>query len=64
MVFLIVEGIWPNAAFLDGVGINALISAEPALPNGGAVFHDTKVWIKKEEKLGRKESALWRTTVR
>lgn len=47
---LIVEGIWPNGAFLDGVGINALISAEPALPNGGAVFHDTKVWIKKEEK--------------
>lgn len=45
---LIVEGIWPNAAFPDGVGINALISAEPALPNGGAVFHDTKVWVKKD----------------
>jgi len=46
---LIVEGIWPNAAFVDGVGINALVSAEPALPNGGAVFHDTKVWISKDD---------------
>lgn len=44
---LIVEGIWPNGAFVDGVGINALVSAEPALPNGGAVFHDTKVWLSK-----------------
>ncbi len=43
---VIVEGIWPNHAFIDGIGINALVSAEPALPDGGAVFHDTKVWLK------------------
>jgi len=43
---VIVEGIWPNAAFVDGMGINALVSAEPAAPAGGAVFHDTKVWVK------------------
>ena len=43
---VIVEGIWPNRAFEEGVGINALISAEPGRPNGGAVFHDTAVWIR------------------
>ena len=43
---LVVEGIWPNHAFEEGVGINALISAEPGLPNGGAVFHDTAVWLR------------------
>jgi anaerobic selenocysteine-containing dehydrogenase len=44
---LVVESIWPNAAFEEGVGINALISAEAAPPNGGAVFHDTAVWLRK-----------------
>jgi len=44
---VIVEGIWPNKAFLDGIGINALVSAEAAAPNGGAVFHDAKVWLEK-----------------
>ena len=43
-----VESIWPNAAFDEGIGINALISAEAAPPNGGAVFHDTAVWLRKE----------------
>ncbi|GGB88482.1 dehydrogenase [Marinobacterium zhoushanense] len=43
---LIVEGLWPNGAFVDGLGINALVSAEPAAPAGGALFHDTKVWLK------------------
>ena len=43
---LVVEGIWPNHAFEEGIGINALISAEPGLPNGGAVFHDTAVWLR------------------
>ena len=42
------SSIWPNAAFEEGVGINALISAEAAPPNGGAVFHDTAVWLRKE----------------
>ena len=41
----VVESIWPNHAFLDGVGINALISATAGAPLGGAVFHDTAVWI-------------------
>jgi anaerobic selenocysteine-containing dehydrogenase len=45
---LVVESIWPNAAFEEGIGINALISAEAAPPNGGAVFHDTAVWLRKE----------------
>ena len=41
---IVVEGIWPNADFEGGVGINALVSDEPAPPLGGAVFHDTAVW--------------------
>ena len=45
---LVVESIWPNAAFEEGVGINALVSAEAAPPNGGAVFHDTAVWLRRE----------------
>jgi len=43
---VVVESIWPNHAFPEGVGINLLISSEPAAPVGGAVFHDTAVWIK------------------
>src|SRR6266851_1364016 len=43
---VVVEGVWPNRDFVGGVGINALTSAEPGYPNGGAVFHDTAVWIR------------------
>ncbi|MEK9673107.1 MAG: molybdopterin-dependent oxidoreductase [Rhodospirillaceae bacterium] len=43
---VIVEGIWPNDAFEEGIGINLLTSADPALPGGGAVFHDTAVWMR------------------
>jgi anaerobic selenocysteine-containing dehydrogenase len=43
---VVVEGIWPNAAFDEGIGINALTSAEPGAPTGGAVFHDTAIWIR------------------
>jgi len=43
---VIVEGIWPNAAFEEGIGINLLTSADRGLPNGGAVFHDTAVWLR------------------
>jgi hypothetical protein len=43
---VVVESIWPNAAFEEGVGINVLISADPGLPKGGAVFHDTSVWVR------------------
>jgi len=44
---IVVESVWPNSDFEGGVGINALISAEPGPPNGGAVFHDTAVWVRK-----------------
>ena len=42
---VVLEGIWPNRAFDGGVGVNALTSADPGWPNGGAVFHDTAVWV-------------------
>jgi anaerobic selenocysteine-containing dehydrogenase len=42
---VIVEGLWPNHAFEEGIGINLLTSADPGLPSGGAVFHDTSVWL-------------------
>jgi len=41
-----VEGIWPDECFMEGRGINHLTSAEAAKPAGGAVFHDTKVWLR------------------
>ena len=43
---VIVESVWPNAAFEEGVGINLLVSAEPGAPVGGGLFHDTAVWIR------------------
>jgi anaerobic selenocysteine-containing dehydrogenase len=42
---VVVEGIWPNAAFEEGAGINTLTSADAGPPVGGAVFHDTAVWL-------------------
>ena len=44
---IVVESVWPNSDFEGGVGINALVSAEAGRPNGGAVFHDTAVWLRK-----------------
>ncbi len=44
----VIESIWPNHAFVGGLGVNALVSAEPGLPNGGAIYHDTAVWIRPE----------------
>jgi anaerobic selenocysteine-containing dehydrogenase len=44
---LVVESIWPNGAFVGGIGINALTSADPGYPAGGAVFHDTAVALAK-----------------
>ena len=43
---VVVESIWPNAAFEEGIGINLLISADPGPPLGGAVFHDTAIWVR------------------
>ena len=42
---VVVESIWPNKAFHDGIGINALTGADPAAPVGGAPFHDNRIWI-------------------
>ena len=42
---VIVESIWPNRAFPDGMGINALTGSDPAAPVGGAPFHDNRIWI-------------------
>jgi hypothetical protein len=44
---VVVEGIWPSKHFEGRIGINALTSAEPGYPNGGAVFHDTAVWVRR-----------------
>lgn len=43
---IVVEGIWFNNDFGEKLGINALISAEAAPPNGGAAFHDTAIWLR------------------
>ncbi len=43
---VIVESVWPNAAFEEGIGINLLVSADPGAPIGGGLFHDTAVWLK------------------
>ena len=43
---VVVEGIWPNRDFDQGVGINALISADAAPQMGGAAFHDAAVWLR------------------
>ena len=45
---VVVESQWPNDAFIEGIGINALVSAEPGLPASGAAYHDTAIWIRKE----------------
>ncbi len=42
---LVMESIWPNSAFENRLGVNALVSAEPGCPNGGAVYHDTAVAV-------------------
>ena len=42
---VVVEGIWPGADFAEGIGINLLVSADPGPPLGGAVFHDTAIWM-------------------
>ena len=46
---VIAESVWPNHAFVGGIGINALTSDDAAAPAGGAVFHDTAVWVRAEQ---------------
>jgi len=48
---LVVEGIWPNKAFADGMGINQLIGSDPVPPNGGCAFHDTAVWLRRDDEV-------------
>lgn len=43
---VVIEGIWPNADFAGGLGVNALTSADPGPPFGGGAFHDTAVWVR------------------
>ncbi len=43
---LIVESQWPGDAFIEGIGINVLISGEPGFPAAGAAYHDTAVWLR------------------
>ena len=43
---LVVEGLWTNGAFDAGEGMNFLTSADHGAPWGGAVFHDTAVWVR------------------
>jgi hypothetical protein len=46
---VIVESVWPNAAFEEGIGINALTGADAAPPFGGAAFHDSAIWVRRAE---------------
>ncbi len=43
---VISESVWPNHAFVGGIGINALTGADRVSPTGGGAFHDNSVWIK------------------
>ncbi len=49
---IVVESIWPNQHWGERIGINSLISAEPGLPDGGAAFHDTAVWLEPVHEVG------------
>jgi len=43
----VLEGIWPSRDYPGGLGVNALVSAAPVPPNGGAGFHDAAAWVRK-----------------
>ena len=43
---IVVQGIWPNPHWMDGIGINLLLGADAAPPGGGAAIHDTAVWLR------------------
>ena len=42
---IVVESIWPNRYWAEGMGVNVLLGADPAPPGGGAAIHDTAVWL-------------------
>ncbi len=52
---VVVEGIWPGSAFLEGRGINTLVGADAGPPNGGPAFHDTAVWLRAGQAAGGQE---------
>jgi anaerobic selenocysteine-containing dehydrogenase len=43
---IMIESVWPNASFIEGLGVNTLTSSDAAEPSGGAPFHDTAVWVR------------------
>lgn len=43
---VVVETVWPNHAYLEGIGVNVLVGADPIPPAGGAAYHDIAVWLK------------------
>jgi anaerobic selenocysteine-containing dehydrogenase len=45
---LVAESVWPGRYFEGGIGINTLTSDDPGPPFGGAVYHDTAVWLRVE----------------
>ncbi|HET6184412.1 MAG TPA: molybdopterin oxidoreductase family protein [Acetobacteraceae bacterium] len=45
---IVVESVWPSECYEGGIGINALTSDDPAPPFGGAVYHDSAVWLRAE----------------
>ena len=46
---IVIEGLWRDADFAGGIGVNALTGDDPVPPGGGAAFHDCAVWIRKAE---------------
>jgi anaerobic selenocysteine-containing dehydrogenase len=42
---LALEGISPSEDFPEGIGVNALVGADPVAPAGGVAFHDIAVWL-------------------
>ncbi len=43
---LALEGISPSDLFPEGIGVNALVGADPVAPAGGVAFHDIAVWLR------------------
>jgi hypothetical protein len=43
---LALEGVHPSSAFPEGIGVNALVGADPVAPGGGVAFHDSAVWLR------------------
>ncbi len=42
---VIIESVWPNSTYEEDLDVNARIGADAAPPLGGAVFHDSAVWL-------------------